>query len=42
MPKFVRAFLFVYRPVHFFFFFFLLYATLGCIIMYTDMFDEPT
>ncbi len=23
-------------------FLFLFYATLGCIIMYTDMFDEPT
>ncbi len=43
VPKFVRAFLFVYRWVRFFFnFFFLLYATLGCIIMYTDTFDEPT
>ncbi len=41
MPKFVRAFLFVYRRVHFFFLI-LLYATLGCIIMYTDTFDEPT
>ncbi len=39
MPEFVRAFLFVYRRVRFLFLF---YATLGCIIMYTDMFDEPT